>query len=482
MKKIAYLLALVVVAALGIAQPGPASAADASTSTVAPFPAGITRLAGATRYDTALAVSKRYAPGVPAVFVATGRNFPDALSAAAAAAAEGGPLLLIPGNTIPQNVAREIVRLAPQRIYVVGGAGVVTEAVEAELGRIAPVTRLGGATRYDTALKIVSSIFTASTTAIVATGRSFPDALAATGAAGKAEAPVVLVDGAKPTVDPAVVATLRGLGVTSVAIAGGTGAVPAGIETGLRNAGFQVTRYPGVDRYDTAARINNAFFGAGAGTMFLATGRNYPDALAAAALAGHLGAPLYVTTTPCMPDAVRSSVLTLAPGKRVVLGGAAVVSDNAANNLGCLVPAVPRITGTTTVGQTLTAQAGAWAAGTTLSYQWYANGAAIAGATASSLAVSSAVAGKRLSVRVTGTKPGYVTAFATSAPTAVVGYPGRTTPVDSWSCPSWAPIKGNADSMIYHVPGQRYYDRTNPEECFRTERDAVNAGYRRAKV
>lgn len=49
-------------------------------------------------------------------------------------------------------------------------------------------------------------------------------------------------------------------------------------------------------------------------------------------------------------------------------------------------------------------------------------------------------------------------------------------------CPSDRPIKGNAQSEIYHLPGGRYYETTLPEECFATEADAQAAGYRRSKV
>jgi hypothetical protein len=61
-------------------------------------------------------------------------------------------------------------------------------------------------------------------------------------------------------------------------------------------------------------------------------------------------------------------------------------------------------------------------------------------------------------------------------------YPSRTGPVSEWNCPSWAPIKGNASSMIYHLPGQAFYTRTKPEDCFRTESAARDAGYRKSKV
>jgi hypothetical protein len=49
------------------------------------------------------------------------------------------------------------------------------------------------------------------------------------------------------------------------------------------------------------------------------------------------------------------------------------------------------------------------------------------------------------------------------------------------ACPSTHPIKGNASSMIYHLPGGAFYSRTNPEACFATEADARAAGYRRSQ-
>ncbi len=54
-------------------------------------------------------------------------------------------------------------------------------------------------------------------------------------------------------------------------------------------------------------------------------------------------------------------------------------------------------------------------------------------------------------------------------------------PTGTYSCPRSAPIKGNADSMIYHPPSSPWYDATTPEECFASEAGALAAGYRRAK-
>lgn len=451
---------------------------------VTPFPPGATRLAGTDRYGTALEVSRRYAPGVPAVFLATGVNFPDALSAAAAAAYLGGPLLLTPPNSLPASVREEITRLQPQKIYIAGDTGAVSLSVESSLSGIAPIQRLGGPSRYDTANNLVATIFPSASHAFIATGRTFPDALAATGAAGSIAAPVILVDGLQSSLTPGTEAILARLGVQSVTIVGSSGAVSTGIESQLANR-YSVDRLGGGSRYETAAKINDAYFAPGSTTTaFLATGQNFPDALAGAALAGRLKSPVYIATAACVPDAAHVSLLNLNAAATVTLGSTAVVSVNAARNLGCLTTAVPRVSGSALVTSTLTAVPGAWTAGTSYSYQWLANGAPLSGATAATLTLNAGHAGKQISVRVTGSKAGYVSSSATSARTSAVAYPTRTSPIDNWTCPAWAPIKGNQGDTewIYHVPGGRYYSQTNPEECFRTEAAAVAAGYRRSKL
>lgn len=328
-------LALVAPTATATATAAPSAASAASA--IDPFPEGITRLSGESRYETAVAVSQRFESGAPVAFVATGADFPDALSAAAAAALSGGPLLLTPSTRLPDVVRTELQRLRPAHIHVVGGTSVVSARVQAELNDIAPTTRLEGSDRYSTGLAIIGTAFTEADHAIIATGRTFPDALAATGAAGARRAPVLLVDGAGATVRPATLDTLATLGVTSVSIAGGPGAVSDGIQSQLTNAGYAVTRYGGASRYDTAALINRSYFPAGsATTTFLTTGLDFPDALAAAALAGRLAAPLNVTPRTCVPPAVAEGVDELGAVSRVVLGGTAVVSDAAAANARCV--------------------------------------------------------------------------------------------------------------------------------------------------
>ena len=61
--------------------------------------------------------------------------------------------------------------------------------------------------------------------------------------------------------------------------------------------------------------------------------------------------------------------------------------------------------------------------------------------------------------------------------------PGAVRGTGGYSCPKGYPIKGNINSKgekIYHVPGGAYYSKTKPEFCFRTEKDAQKAGFRRS--
>ena len=84
----------------------------------------------------------------------------------------------------------------------------------------------------------------------------------------------------------------------------------------------------------------------------------------------------------------------------------------------------PTISGAATVGQTLTAAAGAWTPGSVgFTYQWLRNGVAIGGATASTLTLTSADLGAVIAVAVTGSATGYAPVSITSDPTAAVGSP-----------------------------------------------------------
>jgi|GEM_PF-6922710 len=294
----------------------------------------VSRLAGSNRYLTAVEISQQFAADVPVAYLATGTNFPDALSAASAAARQGGPLLLTPPTALPQEVRDELQRLNPTLVVIVGGTGVVSAGVESDVAALLPsatVRRDAGSNRYATSRQIAEKGFlVGSTTSVfIATGADFPDALSASAAAGDSGMPVVLVNGNGTGIDTDTQALFATLGVTDVYIAGGTGVVSVSVENALKAivGSEKVVRLAGGNRYATSVAINSAFFGA-ADTVFLATGLGYADALAGAALAGSTSAPLLLVPGSCVPISVLAEIASLRATMATLLGGTGALSVN----------------------------------------------------------------------------------------------------------------------------------------------------------
>ncbi|MCS5723234.1 cell wall-binding repeat-containing protein [Herbiconiux sp. CPCC 203407] len=290
----------------------------------------VDRIAGANRYAVAVAVSKSAFPNTaPVVYIATGANYPDALSAGPAAVKEGGPLLLTSGASLPPEVKAEVKRLKPSKIVVVGGVNSVSEAVVSELKGLQKNTvRIAGANRYEASQNLVDYAFGTSgaKTAYVATGANFPDALSAGGAGGSKGAPVILVNGKSSTVDAATKALLKKLGVTSLFVAGGPNSVSEGIRTDLASVA-PTKRLSGADRYEASANVNASAYTSSA-RVFLATGTKFPDALAGSAWAGKVAAPLFVVPADCVPKAVLTQIKSLGATRVTLLGGPASLSSN----------------------------------------------------------------------------------------------------------------------------------------------------------
>jgi hypothetical protein len=112
--------------AIGVA----VAAFAAPTSGPVPGTNNSARVSGSDRYETSLAISQAiWTPSnTYIVFIATGENYPDALSLGASTAG-AGPILLVHKDQLPTGVAAEVQRLAPCAIIVAGGTGVVADSV-----------------------------------------------------------------------------------------------------------------------------------------------------------------------------------------------------------------------------------------------------------------------------------------------------------------------------------------------------------------
>ncbi len=291
-----------------------------------------TRLAGADRYATAAAVSAATFPaGVAAAYVATGTSFPDALAGGPAAAVAGAPVLLTQPASLPSVTASELSRLRPQRIYVLGGPGAVSDAVVGSLRGFATsgeVIRLAGADRYATAAAVSARAFApGAPVAYVATGANFPDALAGGTAAGRQGGPVLLVGGTG--IPSATAAELGRLRPQRIVVLGGPSIVSDAVLSALRGyaTSGRVDRLYGASRYETAIQISRATTADdGASTVYIATGAAFPDGLSGTPAAAR-GGPLILVPSSGLTDAIAAELRRLNAPQVVILGGPGVVPD-----------------------------------------------------------------------------------------------------------------------------------------------------------
>ena len=315
----------------------PARAADP------PAQVTLERIAGADRYGTAVAISQRLYPngsvpagGVPVVYLSSGETYADAVAAGPLAAHDHGVILLTPAASLPDVVATELTRLAPQRLVVLGGPTTVSDGVMALAEDAAGVMaeRVAGADRYETAAAAVHDAFPSSLTGgdtiFLATGANFPDALSVGAAAGSFGAPVLLT---RPDRLPtATTALLRGLAPTHVIIVGSAASVSDAVAAAVRSLGPTVERVAGADRYATAAAVARRFMPT-ATTDVLTSGMTFPDALAGVPLAVSLGAPILLTVPDAVPFSLRDAVIASRPSHLVTLGGEFSVRQAVPNEL-----------------------------------------------------------------------------------------------------------------------------------------------------
>ena len=339
---VAMVIAALLAALLPFAAPSPAGALGAPV---------VERLGGANRIETAVAVSADSFASAGTVVIATGSSYADALAGATLAAERSAPMLLV-GDTLDPAVAAEIDRLGPTRAVVLGGPAAVSAGVTESLTALGlAVTRIQGADRFATARAVAAEVGPADVAFVVQgisadPARGWPDAVAVAPLAAHLGAPIIPVFATELPADSA--AALAASGASEVWIVGGTASVSPAVQTAVAEAvpGATVRRVAGRTRFETSAALFDFAVSEGMSPArtWLATGRNFADALAAGpavAAAGEtllLVDPTELTASPATrdrlvdPDRTQSQV--------VVLGGGAAISPDIPVQIGAARAAV----------------------------------------------------------------------------------------------------------------------------------------------
>ena len=297
------------------------------------------RLAGVERYQTmATIVREGFATESHAV-VATGANFPDALAASALAGATGSPVILTAKSVLSEQARSELKRLGVTSVDILGGTSAVGEEVEEAISALGiQVTRIAGADRVGTSVEVLTAVREAghpSDSVIVATGYGFADSLSIGPWAYATGTPIILASEDGTLTDDAAEAITSDPHIRNVVIVGGDAVVSDEVIDQLGDA-YAYTRLGGANRYETSAGIAQfeTTHGMSFATTAVATGQNFPDALAGSALLGsRKGVILLVSdgadATVALISAHRPEI-----GSGYILGGESAVSAPFAQLLG----------------------------------------------------------------------------------------------------------------------------------------------------
>ena len=274
----------------------PVSAPSITTTTTAPAPTTTTtappkskvrrvRIAGKDRVTTAVALSAQTTERADTVVIARADVYADALAAAPLAAKHRTSILLTGSSHLAAAAAQEVARLGATEAIIVGGTSAVGQDVTDGLRRagVGRVRRIAGVNRFDTARLIALEV--GGRSVVLAEGanrdpaRGWPDAVAASSMAAAIGQPILLVESTRLPVETA--RALAELGATDVTVVGGTAAVSEAVLAALRP--LRTTRIAGADRFATSVLVAEAARQRGAtlASAWVATGRDWPDALSA---------------------------------------------------------------------------------------------------------------------------------------------------------------------------------------------------------
>lgn len=284
------------------------------------------RISGPGRVETSIEISKFENTKSKTVILADARNYPDAL--AASNLTNGRYSVILVQNQLTQAIINEITRLEAQDLIILGGTNSISEDIEKGLANIAGIkniSRIAGETRYDTCQKIFSQAKKKSL--VLASGEKFPDALATSSILDQAG---LLLTKSRQLPSEAQ-AAIKDLNHDNFLIVGGENSVQESLATSISNQ-YQYashTRISGNNRYETSAKIGERLVSS---TVILASGENFPDALAASTLAQKIDSPILLVSKDKIDQSIIDYFKKHNIKKALVVGGQLSISDKTLAN------------------------------------------------------------------------------------------------------------------------------------------------------
>ncbi len=284
------------------------SRADVSILDGAGVPGGVGRVAGASRVETSVEVSRTFFATADTVVIATANAYPDALAGAPLAAANDAPIILTTPDALHPVARGEVARLGAKTAIVLGGGKALSAKVDDDLraAGVRTVRRIAGANRFETAQRIAAELGADAVYVVEGANadprRGWPDAVAVSALAAAQQRPILLVE--RDRLPSETRSALRSLAPSRATIVGGTAAVNDAVAKAVDAEAGTVNRISGRTRYETSAAVGEASKQAGltpANTWF-ATGDDWPDSLSASPAVARTGGILLLVDSDRLDD------------------------------------------------------------------------------------------------------------------------------------------------------------------------------------
>lgn len=279
----------------------------------------VIRIAGKNRFEVAVNVARKGFGSSQTVVLANHNAFADALAASPLAYKYDAPILLTQTDRLTTETKNEIIKRNPREVIVIGGTGSVSQNVYNEVdGIVSEVRRIEGKDRFEVSYNIAKELNEA-TTAIVANGLNFPDALSIAPYAASQKYPILLtVPNRLPNETKAALTNIK-----NTIVVGGPASVSKEVYSLLPNP----KRIGGKDRYEVSTNIIKDL-NLSVNHAFIATGSTFADALTGSVLAAKNNAPLLLTGKDRLPTTVSMLFKEKKVLEFAILGGTGSVAES----------------------------------------------------------------------------------------------------------------------------------------------------------
>lgn len=292
------------------------------------------RIYGSTRYETSYNLFDKGWTSSDTVILASGVDYPDALTATPLAGKYNAPILLSRNTTLDAQpeLKSTLINKGVKNVIIIGGQTAIPQVIQNQISALGiNVRRIGGSDRYETSALIAKEVGVNNGEVALAYGLSFADGLSIASVAASKQMPILLTR--TDSIPNATANFINSNNINKTYVVGSTTVISNSVLSQTKNP----ERLGGLNRYETNSIIFNRFKSQlDLSTVYIASGLAFPDALSSSALAAKNGNFVLLSNIRQVEGTVKNIISEIKPSLNNVhvLGSNVVISDNILYGLG----------------------------------------------------------------------------------------------------------------------------------------------------